>query len=87
MMSQFVAGHPTDGMDEIPAIKIFKPVLIRVMSVGLTIEVMSRRVFNSILVAGILQGYQNMCNDKDRKLTQYSSSLYMNGVMAWPALV
>ena len=88
MMSQFVAGHPTDGMDEIPAIKIFKPVLIRVMSVGLTIEVMSRRVFNSVLVASILKGnVNNTCNNKHKGLTRYSSSLYINGVMAHPALV
>ena len=87
MTSQFAACHPTNRMDEVPLVEIFKPVLIRVMGVGATVEVMSQRVFDSILVMGILQESQNMCNNKDRELTQYSSSLYMKGVMALPALV
>ena len=51
---QFVTSHPTDGMDEIATIEIFKPILIQVMSVGLTIEVMRRRILNTVLVTSIL---------------------------------
>ena len=53
-------------MDEVPSVEIFKPILIRVVSVGATVEIMSRRVFNSILVTGILQESQNTCNNKEQ---------------------
>ena len=47
-------SHTTDGMNEISVIEIFKPVLIQVVSVGPTMELMSRGVFNLILVMSIL---------------------------------
>ena len=79
--------HSTNSMDEVSMVQVFEPVLVRVMSIGTTIEVVSQRVFNSILVVGILHKGQNACNNKDKKLTRYSSSLYMKGVMALPVLV
>ena len=56
--------YPTDSVDEVPTIEIFEPVLIWVVSVGVTVEVMSQRVFNSVLVASILHGRQNLWNDR-----------------------
>ena len=60
MTSKFATGHPTDGMNEVAAVKVFKPVLIWVMCVRMMIEIKSRRIFDSILVASILQRDQNM---------------------------
>ena len=40
MMTQLAMGHPTDGMNKVSMVKVFKPILIRVMGVGMTIEVM-----------------------------------------------
>ena len=52
--SQLTTGHPTDGVDEISVIEIFKPVLVRVMSIGLTVKVSGRRVLDPVLVTSIL---------------------------------
>ena len=54
VMSQLTTGHPTDGMNEVSMIEIVKPILIRVVGVGVAIEIMNRRVFDSVLVMGIL---------------------------------
>ena len=54
------------------------------MGVGMTVEVMSRGVLHSIFIPSILKGGYNTCNNEDEGLTQYSSSLYMKGVMAQP---
>ena len=54
--SEFAMRHPTDGMDEVTMVQIFKPILIWAMSVGATVEVQSRRVFHPILVTSILGG-------------------------------
>ena len=62
--SKLVVGHPVNGVNEIPMIKIFKAILIRVMSIGTTIKVQSRRVFDSVLVASILSNDQHMWNDE-----------------------
>ena len=87
MTRQLATHHPTDGVDKITMIEVLKPILVRIMGIGTTIEVVSRRVFDSVLVASILQKCQNMCNGKDKRLTRYSSSLNIKGVMARPALV
>ena len=55
MASQLTARHPADGINEILAVEIFKPVLIWVRGVGATIEVMSQRIFDSVLVMSILE--------------------------------
>ena len=84
MVGQLAPCHPTQGMDEVPPIEIWEPILVRVVRVETQEEIMSGGVFHSILVTGILNRKdQNMCNDDDKGLTRYSSSLYMNGVMAW----
>ena len=53
-MRQFATSHPTDGMDEVLTIKVFEPILVRVMCVGTTVELMSRWVLNIILITSIL---------------------------------
>ena len=55
VMSQLATGHPTDSVDKVAVVQIFEPVLIRVMSVGTTMEVRSQRVFNSVLITSILK--------------------------------
>ena len=54
MMSQFAACHLTNGVDEVSAIEIFKPILIQVMGIRMMIKVVHRGVFNAVLVASIL---------------------------------
>ena len=52
--SKLMTGHPTDGMNKVPAVKVFKPVLIQVVSVGSAVEVQSGRVLDPILVTSVL---------------------------------
>ena len=40
VMTQLAMGHLTDGVNKVSMVKVFKPILIRVMGVGMTIEVM-----------------------------------------------
>ena len=54
MAHQLAMCHPTDGVDEVATVEIFKPVLVQVMGIGTTIKVMCRRVFDSILIASVL---------------------------------
>ena len=61
--AEFAPSHTTNCVDEIPTVKIFKPVLIWVMGVGTTVEVIRRRIFTTLLVTCILQSNQHTCND------------------------
>ena len=54
MVSQLAMCHTTNGMDEGMVVKIFKPVLVQVMGVRTTVEVMSRRILDSVLIVSIL---------------------------------
>ena len=54
MARQFATSHPTDGVDEIPAVQVFEPVLIQVMRVGAAVEVVSRRILTAFLVTSVL---------------------------------
>ena len=67
MTRQFAMRHPTDGVDKVTTVEIFEPVLIWVMSIGATVELMSRRVFNTVLIMSILRQGQNTCNGEHRK--------------------
>ena len=51
-------------MDEVPMVEIFKSVLVRVMSVGATIEVHRQRIHYTILITRVLRNIQYMCNDE-----------------------
>ena len=84
---KFAACHSTDGMNKVMVVKVFKPVLVWVMGVRVTIEVMSQRVFDSVFVTSILWNNQNIWNNGHTTLTWYSSSLYIKGVMAQLVLV
>ena len=53
---------PTDRMNEVGAVKIFKPVLIRVVGVGSTVEIVSRRIFPTFLVTSVLGSIQYAYN-------------------------
>ena len=61
--SKFTASYATDGMDEVAAEQIFKPVLIRVVGVRTTIEVVRGRVFATFFVTCILQTNQYTCDE------------------------
>ena len=52
--AKFATSHATDGMDEVRTIQVLKPVLIRVVGVGPTIKVISRRILPTLLVTCIL---------------------------------
>ena len=55
MASQLATSHPTDGVDEILTVEIFKTILIGIVGVGVVVELMSRGVFDTILVMSILR--------------------------------
>ena len=38
MASQLAMGHLTDGVNEVLMVKIFEPVLVRIMCVGTTVK-------------------------------------------------
>ena len=40
MMSEFATSHTTDGMDKVTMVKVFKPVLVRIVHVRMMIEFM-----------------------------------------------
>ena len=62
--SEFSTRHPTDGVDEVAAIEIFKSVLVRIVGVGVTIEIVGRRILPTLFVTCILEPDQNTCNDE-----------------------
>ena len=64
---EFAAGHPTNSMNEVAAVEVFKSVSIWIVGIGTTIEIMSRRVFDPILVTGVLLQDQNTCNNEDKQ--------------------
>ena len=68
MMCQLAASHPTDSMDEVPMVQIFKSVLVRVVGVGTTVELMSGGVFNTILVMSILEDVRTHETTRPRDL-------------------
>ena len=52
--AEFATSHPTDGMNEVVTVKVFEPILVRVVGVGTTIEVIRRRVLSTFLIMCIL---------------------------------
>ena len=82
VMSQLAAHHLTDSVNEIPTVQVFEPVLVRIMRVGVTIELVRRRVLNPVFITSVLGAGQNTWNNESKGLTRYSSSLNINGVMA-----
>ena len=63
VLTEFATSHTTNRVDEVGAVEILKPILIRVVSVGPTVEVIGRRIFTTLLVTCILGSSQHMCND------------------------
>ena len=55
VMRQLASGHPTQSVDEVPAIQVVEPILVWIVGVGLTIKVMSGRVLHPILITSILE--------------------------------
>ena len=51
---QLTTRHSTNGMNEIPMVKIVEPIFIGVMGVGVAVEIMSGGVLHSVLVTSIL---------------------------------
>ena len=54
MTGQLATGHTTNGVDEITTVKIFEPVLVRIVGVGTTVEVVRWRILPTFLVTCIL---------------------------------
>ena len=54
MTAELATSDPANRMDEIGPVEILEPVLIRVMSIGTTIEVVRRRILPTLLVTCIL---------------------------------
>ena len=71
-------------MDEVLTIEIMETVLVGIVGVGPMIELVSRGVLHSILIMSILEDVRTHGMTKGKGLIQYSSSLYMKGVMAQP---
>ena len=87
MMHQLATHHLANGMDKILMVEVFETVLVRIMDIGVAIELMSQGILGPIFITSILGRCQNMWNNEGKGLTQYSSSLNMKGVMAQPWLV
>ena len=75
MTSQLSASHTTNCVDEVMTVKIFKSILIRVVCVGMAVEVHRRWICNPILVMSVLGMIQYMCNDELRRT--YSVLLFV----------
>ena len=60
-------SHPTDGMDKIMMVEIFKTVLVRVVGVGMTIEVVCQRILDTILIVSILPRGKNTWDNSGRR--------------------
>ena len=54
VMGQLTPCHPTNGMNEVSSIEIFKTILVRVVGVGPMEEIMCRGVLDTILIMSIL---------------------------------
>ena len=54
MTGEFAMGHMTNGVDEVTAVEVLKPVLIQVVGVGMTVKVHHGRVLHPILIMSIL---------------------------------
>ena len=52
---KFPASHPTDGVDEIVAVQVVEPILVRIVGVRTTIEVICWRILPTFLITCILQ--------------------------------
>ena len=52
--TEFMTSDPADRVDKVGPVKVLKPVLVRVMSIGATIEIVGRRVFLTFLVTCVL---------------------------------
>ena len=68
MTHQLAMCHLTDGMDEVVMVKIFEPILVQIVGIGATVEVMSRGVFNTVLITSILQSLRTCETMKARDL-------------------
>ena len=51
---KFATGYMTNGVNEVPTVEVFEPILIRVMGVGTTVEVVRWRVLTTFLIASVL---------------------------------
>ena len=54
MTTKLGTSDPTNGVDEVGPVKIFEPVLVRVMGVGSAVEVIGRRILTAFLITCIL---------------------------------
>ena len=59
---QLASGHLADSVNKITTVKVFKPVLIRVVGIRMMIEVHGQRVHDPVLVASVLRNIQ-YCQD------------------------
>ena len=54
MTTKLSTSDPTDRVDEVGPVQIFEPILVRIVGVGTTVEVVSRRVLPTLFVTCIL---------------------------------
>ena len=52
--TELATSDPADRVNEVGPVEVFKPVLVRVVGVGATIEVVGRRILPTLLVTCIL---------------------------------
>ena len=60
--TELATGDPADRMDEVGPVKVLKPILIRVVGVGTTIEIIGRRVLPTFFVTCVLGSIQYECD-------------------------
>ena len=55
--SELMTGDSTDHMDEVATVQVFETILVRIMHVGMAVEIHRRRIFTTILVTSVLWKY------------------------------
>ena len=60
--TELTTSDATDRVDEVVAVEVFEPVLIRVMGIGTAVELVRRRIFAALLVTSILRTGQPIYN-------------------------
>ena len=67
VMAQLTVSHATDGVDKVATEEILKPILVRVVSVRMTIELVRWRIGLTLFITSVLRSVQYPCNKGLRK--------------------
>ena len=75
--AKLATGDTTNGVDEVGPVKILEPVLVRIVGIGTTVEVVSRRVFPTLLVTCILKAKFRTRVTRNPKESSYAITFFV----------